>query len=69
MPIYEYHCNDCGKEFEKLMGFSDPRVNAPECPDCQSGNTHKRLSTVASFTRGNSQSSNTSNCGTSGGFR
>ena len=65
MPIYEYQCKDCGEEFEKLMGFSDPKADAPECPGCQSENTRKRLSAVASFSRGTSAT----NCGSSGGFR
>jgi putative FmdB family regulatory protein len=69
MPIYEYQCNDCGAQFEKLMGFSDPKVNSPECPDCQSENTRKRLSTVASFNRGSTSSASASSCGSSGGFR
>ena len=33
MPIYEYVCASCGKEFEKLVRQSSP---APECPDCHS---------------------------------
>lgn len=69
MPIYEYLCNDCGNEFEKLMGFSDPKADSPECPGCQSENTRKRLSTVASFSRGSSRSTSASSCGSSGGFR
>ena len=68
MPIYEYHCNECGKEFEKLVSFSDPNANSPDCPECQSTNTHKRVSTVASFARGGSSFSASSNCGSSGGF-
>lgn len=68
MPIYEYQCKDCGSQFEKLMGFSDPKADSPECPDCQSENTHKRLSTVASFSRGGGSNS-ASSCGSSGGFR
>ncbi len=70
MPIYEYRCSDCGNEFEKLMGFSDPNANAPECPTCQSQNTRKRLSTIASYSSsGSSQGYSSSSCGSSGGFR
>jgi putative FmdB family regulatory protein len=70
MPIYEYHCSDCGKEFEKLMGFSDPNINAPECPTCQSHNTQKRLSTIAAYSSsGGSYGQSASSCGSSGGFR
>jgi len=69
MPIYEYRCLSCGKQFEKLMGFSDPNVNSPECPDCQSKNTQKRVSTISAFGNRDSSESTSSNCGSSGGFR
>jgi len=68
MPIYEYQCKDCGSQFEKLMGFSDPKADSPECPDCQSENTRKRLSTVAAFSRSGGSSTRSSSCGSSGGF-
>ena len=67
MPIYEYHCSDCGHDFDKLVRFSDPKLNSPECPDCNSENTLKRLSTVAAFTKASSTAS--SNCASSGPFR
>lgn len=67
MPIYEYQCTDCGITFEKLMGFSDPNLNAPECPGCQSQQTQRRLSKVASFN--NTGGANSSSCNSSGGFR
>ena len=32
MPIYEYHCVNCGKDFEFMQKFSDaPKSNCPEC--------------------------------------
>jgi putative FmdB family regulatory protein len=68
MPIYEYHCKNCGNEFEKIMGFSDPRVNSPDRPNCQSDNTQKRLSTIAAYSGGKRSSSTASSCGSSGGF-
>ncbi len=68
MPIYEYQCSDCGKEFEKLMSFSDPNINSPECPGCQSDNTNRRLSKVAAFSSRGSSVSSSASCGSSGGF-
>lgn len=47
MPIYEYQCSDCGEEFEKLVRLSEADAK-PECPNCESHKTQKRLSTFAS---------------------
>jgi len=46
MPIYEYTCASCGREFEKLVRQSSP---APECPDCHSAEVVKKLSAFATF--------------------
>ncbi len=43
MPIYEYACHDCGREFETLVR-SD---TVPACPQCQSTQLDKRLSVFA----------------------
>ncbi len=40
MPIYEYVCDSCGKEFEELVFSDEP----PACPACASAATHKLLS-------------------------
>jgi putative FmdB family regulatory protein len=32
MPIYIYHCDNCGVQFEKQQSFSDhPLTRCPEC--------------------------------------
>lgn len=37
MPIFEFHCHDCGTDFEKLVFGGDPEVECPECkkPNCE----------------------------------
>ncbi|TVQ97944.1 MAG: zinc ribbon domain-containing protein [Desulfovibrionales bacterium] len=40
MPLYEYMCEDCDKEFEELV-FGDPAVL---CPHCGSARTDKLMS-------------------------
>ena len=69
MPIYEYQCNECGEEFEKMVRFSEANESL-SCPSCQSQDTRKKISTIAS--RGNSLSgasaSAGSSCGSQGGF-
>lgn len=40
MPIFEYVCNACGKEFEEIvLGGEDPA-----CPHCKSADTTKLIS-------------------------
>ena len=40
MPIFEYRCSDCDREFEAYV--SGERI--AECPACQGSNLVKRLS-------------------------
>jgi putative FmdB family regulatory protein len=69
MPLYEYQCNDCGEEFEKMVRFSEAN-HSPICPSCQSQDTSKKISKIASFggSLGGTSASTGSNCGSSGGF-
>lgn len=69
MPFYEYRCNECGEAFEMMMRFSESD-RIPACPKCESQNTQKKLSRVASFGTGSSDSAGaSSSCGPSrGGF-
>jgi len=30
MPLYEYHCEKCGKDFEVRHGYDDPPVSKHE---------------------------------------
>ncbi|MGC2710902.1 MAG: zinc ribbon domain-containing protein, partial [Candidatus Sulfotelmatobacter sp.] len=32
MPLYEYKCEKCGHQFEKIQKFSDKMVK--KCPEC-----------------------------------
>lgn len=45
MPIYEYKCRKCGKQFEVFQGISDPELKS--CKFCK-GNVHKLVS-LSSF--------------------
>ena len=46
MPIYEYQCAACGKEFEALVRNS---AAAPTCPACNGSELRKKLSAIASI--------------------
>ena len=49
MPIYEYRCQDCNHEFERMQKFSDPPVSA--CPACE-GAVQKLISRSAFHLKG-----------------
>ena len=46
MPLYEFYCADCGREFEKMMRF-DQADEKPVCPNCAGKSTQKKFSLFA----------------------
>ena len=54
MPLYEYQCQSCSKEFELLVRGSE----TPECPSCRSTDLQKRLSVFAAHAHGGSRTMN-----------
>ena len=46
MPIYEYRCESCGKELEKIQKFSDQPLK--DCPECGKPSL-KKLVSAGSF--------------------
>jgi putative FmdB family regulatory protein len=47
MPIYEYACQECGKEFELLVS-SGRSTDIQTCPHCASDQLTRKLSAFAS---------------------
>jgi len=45
MPIYEYRCQDCGHEVEKLQKIDDDPIL--RCPTCDNDSLKKLVSAVA----------------------
>ena len=41
MPIYEYRCRGCGKDFEKYVARAGSAV---ACPDCDGADVTRKLS-------------------------
>ncbi|MEA3408310.1 MAG: zinc ribbon domain-containing protein [Chloroflexota bacterium] len=56
MPIYEYQCEECGHNFEKLIRSmsSTPDI---ECPKCHSANCKKAISLFGTSSSGSAGSS------------
>ena len=50
MPIYEFVCQNCSYEFEKIQSFSVTTV--PSCPRCAQVQVQRRLSTPAIHFKG-----------------
>lgn len=42
MPIYEYRCDNCGHELERLQKVSDPVL--VDCPACEQPTLKKQVS-------------------------
>jgi putative FmdB family regulatory protein len=52
MPIYAYHCRDCGDEFETLVMPGE----TPSCRACASDDLEQQLSLIASPAKGGESS-------------
>lgn len=47
MPIYEYVCLDCKKEFTETKPISKYDPKKARCPKCKSRNVERRPSSVS----------------------
>ena len=52
MPIYEFHCEKCGRDSEILVRSSDWK--GTKCPQCSSTKLEKKFSVFASAYAGGS---------------
>jgi putative FmdB family regulatory protein len=50
MPIYEFYCDSCGHEFEKIVSFSV--TQSPDCPSCAAQTVSRRMSRPAIHFKG-----------------
>jgi len=61
MPIFEYKCNDCGKKFD-VLHKSSANLEEVICPDCQSKNSKKLLSSFSAAISSSSSFENGPSC-------
>jgi putative FmdB family regulatory protein len=62
MPIFEFHCQKCRDDFEKIVFNNNAQV---KCPRCQSSKVRKKLSAF-SFRSGSKSVSASQSGGCSG---
>ena len=49
MPIYQYRCESCGVNFERIQSFSDEPLQ--HCPECD-GHVHRVIQPVGIIFKG-----------------
>jgi putative FmdB family regulatory protein len=42
MPLYEYTCKDCGKEFSLALTLKEYERGQVECPHCKGKNVEQK---------------------------
>ncbi len=47
MPLYDFHCHDCGRFARLRFSYSEYGKVQPICPHCSSHNIRRRMSRVA----------------------
>jgi putative FmdB family regulatory protein len=50
MPVYVYHCDYCGFQFEQQQKFSDNPLK--KCPECKKNSLHKVYTPVGIIYKG-----------------
>ena len=50
MPLYEYTCKECGKDFSRVMTLREHEAGEVECPHCKSKNVEQKPSTFFAVT-------------------
>ncbi len=68
MPIYEYHCSNCGHIFEKLQAIGADN-SLLECPECHTPKPDRIFSAFAAKNSGSISSSSSSSSSSGDGGR
>ena len=66
MPLYEYHCESCDRDFEKRRAINE--ADEPiECPECASGEVTRKMSLFVALGKSDSGASEMNGGGCCGG--
>lgn len=63
MPIYEYVCKKCSKQFEVLTYGSGKKVSCPECNSKSVGKSFSTFAAISSSSNSSDPSCETPSCG------
>jgi len=66
MPIYEYHCEECGATFDQFVR-SMSATGEVECPQCHSRRCQKHFSVFGTTSTGSTSALGAASCAPSGG--
>ncbi|MBI5281488.1 MAG: zinc ribbon domain-containing protein [Candidatus Solibacter usitatus] len=66
MPMYEYRCTECGKQYEQLRRMTEADTGLM-CPQCGSPEVQRQIS-ACSIGGGASSGASGGGCGPRGGF-
>lgn len=66
MPIYEYICIDCKKEYEILRSFNESDQPI-DCDECSGENMKRKLSVIYAHSGGSTLSGAGGGCGSCAG--
>lgn len=47
MPVYDYHCLNCGRRVRLTMSYAEYDRSQPRCPHCQSTELKRRVGRIA----------------------
>lgn len=50
MPVYDYLCNDCHKEFETVLTLDEHDHDKVKCPHCGSKNVEQEMAAFFAVT-------------------
>ncbi len=68
MPIFEFVCKGCGRQFEEIMTFSAMEAGEAACPDCGAHEVTRNLSAFATGSAtGSGSAAAGPSCGAGGG--
>ena len=68
MPLYEYHCEGCGKDFEEQQSLNFNSADT-ECPHCMKQKAVRKISAVTMSVKGATRKPRSSDIRAEAGIR